>query len=57
MELSSHLERLKSEQKQRRIDYVKNFHKMNDAACTRISSNIRWYDRYIKYIEDKVRYE
>lgn len=57
MELSNHLERLKEDQRQRRIEYAKNFHRMNDAAHVRLSSDIRWYDRYIRYIEDEVRYE
>jgi len=57
MELSNHLERLKSDQRERRIEYAKNFHKMSDVAHVRISSDIRWYERYIRYVEDKVRYE
>jgi hypothetical protein len=46
-----YLERLKVEQKERRIEFAKNFFKFPVAVFVSKTEEIKWYDKYITFLE------
>ena len=49
-----HLESVKLEQKERRIDFAKNFDRYPDVIFVSKAEDIKWHDKYIRFLEDKL---
>jgi hypothetical protein len=47
----NYLEKVKLEQEERRIEFAKNFFKFPVAVFVSKTEEIKWYDKYIKFLE------
>jgi hypothetical protein len=52
MNESRNLERVKREQRERTIELYQNIHKYPCSVFVKLMDEIRWYNKYIRYLED-----